>query len=369
MTKKQLDQTIKFIDKPRTSRNFSSTSPIPPSLTQKLSKRKTAVSIPSHARVVPMQPSTEDISPQSSPQTVKENRYQARPPVLEQVNPDVSPLTYKPSVNITRHSQSIRCKDTFSKSKIRRTLLWEDELLLQDHNQTTKDRIIARQKDQAEESVTKPVMPSKNTFYHQKKALQSKFEGSMGQRSSNIKDLMLNNLNDSLNMNLKHMSSNLSQGEKNTMKYDVDSGKEERSNVEGSQKRIELSAQFVTSKSRDDLFKIEMEKAGKPAEKSPAKADHKPEQPSESPRLQKQQTLGKKQPHEGEELTFTLKNTLNPLRRQQTTTQQTSPTHAPQRTQSLNLEDQVKIHQTEPPADNKKPAANGNLASGEMTLT
>ena len=64
-----------------------------------------------------------------------------------------------------------------------------------------------------------------------------------------------------------------------------------------------------------------------------------------------------------------MKNTLNPLRRQQTTTQQTSPTHAPQRTQSLNLEEQVKIHQTEPPIENKKPGANGNLASGEMTLT
>lgn len=47
----------------------------------------------------------------------EENKYQARPPaIVHPYNPDVSPLSYEPTINTSKPSASTRCADAFGKS-------------------------------------------------------------------------------------------------------------------------------------------------------------------------------------------------------------------------------------------------------------
>ena len=59
----------------------------------------------------------------------------SRPPAtVHPYNPNVSPQTYEPKIDISKPSGSTKCTDAFGKSKVLRTILWEKEIENKENN-------------------------------------------------------------------------------------------------------------------------------------------------------------------------------------------------------------------------------------------
>ena len=56
----------------------------------------------------------------------EENKYLARPPAtVHPFNPDVSPQSYNPKIDLVKGNNNQKFKDTFSKASLKRSLVWE----------------------------------------------------------------------------------------------------------------------------------------------------------------------------------------------------------------------------------------------------
>lgn len=151
MPRNELSRLLKAIDcdpgdlsegvrKPVTQ--LTNTSPPTRAILEQTKKHKTVASIPHKNKAVPYLEDEDGGRPEEPAKAVKENRYQQRPPVLQQINPDVSPSSYHPRVEPTKPAASTRCSDFFGRSVVDRTIKWEEELSRQDPNVDAKMRIL-----------------------------------------------------------------------------------------------------------------------------------------------------------------------------------------------------------------------------------
>lgn len=64
----------------------------------------------------------------------EENKYLSRPPAtVHPFNPEVSPSTYNPKIDLVKGNNNLKFKNTFSKASLKRSLVWEQEIEQQDY--------------------------------------------------------------------------------------------------------------------------------------------------------------------------------------------------------------------------------------------